>query len=117
MEPEEWARRTREGRAAEALGPAERVLEASEFTPVKVEVEQWRHAMAHRSVNIVNQLALRCRHFTENKEVKTEESLELTKECLVSCFHRRDYGRSILFFGECLSQAYFMIRNFIHTTL
>lgn len=89
MEPEEWARRTREGRAAEALGPAERVLEASEFTPVKVEVEQWRQAMAHRSVNVVNQLALRCRHFTENKEVKTEEETMVDRYCFSgSAFHK-----------------------------
>lgn len=64
MEPEEWARRTRERRAAETLRPAEWVLEASEFTPAKVEVKKWRETMAHRSVNVVNHLALGCRHFS-----------------------------------------------------
>ena len=63
MEPEERARGAREGGPAEALRPPERVLEASVFAPLEVKVQKWRKAVSECSVNGVDQVPFRCRHF------------------------------------------------------
>lgn len=41
------------GRATKTLRPSERVLEATKHPPSEVKVEQWREAVAQRSVYFV----------------------------------------------------------------
>lgn len=63
MEVEERAWGARGGRAAEALWPAEGVLEASKPAPLEVKEEKGRDATAQRSVYSVHHLPSLSRHF------------------------------------------------------